>query len=82
MKLIQVREGEIYAYKDRGIVVICIQKPTKCIGSRYGYAAHFMDASGSVHAQTMDDELHPATMRQQRDFWRDAYEELANEMEQ
>ena len=81
MKLKQALEGKIYAYKHYGHLMICIQRAARCIGSPSGCVVYLMNAAGHEYAETRDDVLKPATMRQQRDCWQAAFEDLVNGMD-
>lgn len=81
MKLKRALEGIIYAYKHDGRVVLCYRKSARCIGSPSGCVVYLINASGYEHAETRDDILKPATMRQHRDYWRAAFEDLVNGMD-
>jgi hypothetical protein len=55
--------------------------PRPCRGSHSGWVVMGSSSSGSVRAFLSDQELRPATMREQCDFWKDAYERVCEETE-
>lgn len=78
MKLEKIIEGNVYVTTD-GQIVYCFQGPKKCIGSVSGLIVHYRTHDHAAWCETDDDALRLASMREQRDFWKMAYESLAAE---
>lgn len=77
MKLEKVIAGELYA-TQKYKVVRC-SRPERCRGSSSGFVVHMWDHYGTETCETRDHVLRKATMREQRDYWKFAYEVLCDE---
>ena len=79
MKLRNIIGGNLYVdHKDR--IGRC-SAPFSCHGTSSGFCVYWINAFGNQYALTDDHSLRPATMREQRDFWKLAFELLVEEGE-
>ncbi len=76
MKLRDCIGGEVMIHAKSGRPVR-VAAPRKTHGSPSGVSVMYWHTDGSNFAALHDGELITATMRQQRDFWREAYENLS-----
>ncbi|MEI8139036.1 MAG: hypothetical protein WCI03_04125 [bacterium] len=79
MKLRDCIGGEVMIHAKSGRSVR-VAAPRKTHGSPSGVNVMYWHTDGSNSAALCDGELNKATIRQQRDFWREAYENLAEEV--
>ena len=80
MKIAKIIEGNLYVTAS-GETVLC-SAPSVCLGVASGMLVYLWGVDGDKTAETRDDKLRPASMREQRDFWRIAYETLCRETAQ
>ena len=77
MRIARIVEGNLYVTAN-GETVRC-SAPFACRGSESGMCVYLWDVDGRQTAETRDGTLRPASMREQRDFWKTAFEGLCNE---
>jgi hypothetical protein len=78
MKLRNCIAGEVMIHAKSGHPVR-VAAPKKTHGSPTGVSVMYWHTDGSNFAALYDGELNKATMRQQRNYWREAYEKITGE---
>jgi hypothetical protein len=77
MRIARIIEGNLYVTSS-GETVRC-SAPFACRGAKSGMCVFMWDLDGRKRAMTKDGTLRPASMREQRDFWKSAFERACNE---
>lgn len=67
----KITQGSIYVDANNELVIA--SSPQESAESHSGYSVYLWNASGRRRTQHTDRALSKATLRQERDFWRDAF---------
>ncbi len=78
MRLCECMAGEVMVHVKSGRPVR-VAAPRKTAGSPSGVSVMYWHTDGRNFATMRDGDLKKATMREQRDFWREAFENLSEE---
>lgn len=81
MLIRNIKAGNVYVFmgKDREEVVRC-GRPYMITNVESGMGVDVWTPCGETMVVTRDGSLHPASMREQRDFWKDSFEALLEEL--